>query len=130
MLHEGKVRLDMRNHSFSKEQSGSGTAGQGVGVTIPGGVPQLWECGTEGWGQWAWGGGGVGDLRGLFNFIESMIPFSDFEPTYLYCEGWVLLKAKGSRDLPKEAVDAPSLQAFKARLWLWAAWAAGWRPCT
>jgi len=32
--------------------------------------------------------------------------------------------------LPKEAVDAPSLEAFKARLmWLWAAWAGGWRPC-
>jgi len=29
--------------------------------------------------------------------------------------------------LPKEAVDAPSLEAFKARLmWLWAAWPAGW----
>ena len=33
--------------------------------------------------------------------------------------------------LPKEAVDAPSLQALKAGwMWLWAAWAAGWRPCT
>ena len=33
--------------------------------------------------------------------------------------------------LPKEAVDAPSLEAFKARLdVVWAAWAAGWRPCT
>ena len=32
------------------------------------------------------------------------------------------------RRLPKEAVDAPSLGAFKARLW--AAWSGGWRPCT
>ena len=29
--------------------------------------------------------------------------------------------------LPKEAVDAPSLEAFKASLmWLWAAWSGGW----
>jgi len=34
--------------------------------------------------------------------------------------------------LPKEAVDAPPLEAFKARLdvALWAAWSGGWRPCT
>ena len=31
------------------------------GVTIPGGVPEPWGCGTEGRGQWAWGVGGVGD---------------------------------------------------------------------
>ena len=37
-----------------------GTAAQGVGVTVPGGVPELWGCGTEGCGQWAWGVGGVG----------------------------------------------------------------------
>ena len=28
--------------------------------------------------------------------------------------------------LPKKVVDAPSLQAFKARMWLWAAWFSGW----
>ena len=30
--------------------------------------------------------------------------------------------------LPKEVVDAPSLEPFKARLdvWLWAAWSGGW----
>ena len=33
--------------------------------------------------------------------------------------------------LPKEAVDAPSLEAFKARLDVaQAAWSAGWQPCT
>jgi len=33
--------------------------------------------------------------------------------------------------LPKEAVDAPSLEAFKARLDVaWAAWSRGWQPCT
>jgi len=47
----------MRNHSFSTEQSGSGTAAREWGVTIPGGVPEPWGCGTEGRGQWAWGGG-------------------------------------------------------------------------
>jgi len=36
------------------------------GVTIPGGAPELWGCGTEGWGRWARGGGvGRRDLRGL-----------------------------------------------------------------
>jgi len=34
-----------------------GTAAQGGGgVTIPGGVPEPWGCGTEGRGQWAWWG--------------------------------------------------------------------------
>ena len=34
-----------------------GTAAQGGGgVTIPGGVPEPWGCGTEGCGQWAWWG--------------------------------------------------------------------------
>ena len=29
--------------------------------------------------------------------------------------------------LPKEAVDAPSPEAFKASwMWLWAAWSGGW----
>ena len=33
--------------------------------------------------------------------------------------------------LPKEVVDAPSLEAFKAKTaWLWAAWSGGFRPCT
>ena len=49
--------VGMRNHSFSTEQSGSGTAAREWGVTIPGGVPEPWGCGTEGCGQWAWGGG-------------------------------------------------------------------------
>ena len=28
----------------------------GGGVTIPGGVQELWRCGTEARGQWAWWG--------------------------------------------------------------------------
>ena len=38
-------------------------------VTIPGGVQELWRCGTEGCGQWAWWGWvgiGLDDLSGLF----------------------------------------------------------------
>ena len=31
--------------------------GGGGGVTIPGGVEELWACGTEGHDQWAWWGG-------------------------------------------------------------------------
>ena len=33
--------------------------------------------------------------------------------------------------LPKEVVDAPSLDSFKASwMCLWAAWSGGWQPCT
>ena len=44
------------------------TAAQGGGgVTIPGGVPEPWGCGTEGRGQWAWRAElGLGRLGGLF----------------------------------------------------------------
>ena len=43
----------------------------------------------------------------------------------LYSEGREALA-----QLPREAVDAPSLKAFKARLdGPWAAWAGGWQPC-
>jgi len=38
---------------------------QGGGrITSPGGAAELWGCGSEGGGQW--GGGGHGDLSGLF----------------------------------------------------------------
>ena len=49
------------NISPPKEQYCSGTAAQGGGgVTVPGGAPELWGCGTEGRGQWArWGGLGL-----------------------------------------------------------------------
>ena len=30
----------------------------GDGVTIPGGVQELWSCGTEGCNYWAWWGVG------------------------------------------------------------------------
>ena len=45
----------------SLEQCCSGTAAQGGGgVTVHGGVPEPWGCGTEGRGQWArWGGLGL-----------------------------------------------------------------------
>ena len=26
----------------------------GGGLTVPGGAPELWRCGTEGHGLWAW----------------------------------------------------------------------------
>jgi len=40
----------------------------GGGVTVPGGVQELWRCGTEGHisGHGGWAGVGPGDLRGLF----------------------------------------------------------------
>ena len=57
VLHQGRVRLGMRNSSFCKEQSGSGTAAQGVGGHQPWGCPTavgMWHLGT-----WAVGHGGV-----------------------------------------------------------------------
>ena len=46
------------NISSREEQCCNGTAAhRGGGVTIPGGVPEPWGCGTEGRGQWAWWGG-------------------------------------------------------------------------
>jgi len=42
--------------SSLEEWLGTGTAAQGgVGVTIPGGVPEPWRCGTEGCGWMGWG---------------------------------------------------------------------------
>ena len=32
--------------------------------------------------------------------------------------------------LPKEVVDAPSLDLKTGWMWLWAVWSSGWRPCT
>ena len=62
-LYQEMFQLGFRNHFFSKEQSGSGTAAQRVGVTIPGGVPELWGCGTGGRGHG--GGGGWLDFSNL-----------------------------------------------------------------
>ena len=48
----GRFRLNIRRKRVVMHWhscSGSG------GVTIPGGVPELWRCGTEGcWAYWAW----------------------------------------------------------------------------
>ena len=44
------------------------------GVTVPGGAPELWGCGTEGCGQWVWGWAGVG-LGGLRSLLQ---------PSYFY----------------------------------------------
>ena len=51
------------------------TAAQGVKGSHPWGCSELWGCGTEGRGQWAWGGG-LGELRGLFQpeqFYDFMV---------------------------------------------------------
>ena len=53
---------------------------KGEGVTIPGGLPALWGCGTEGLGQWAqWGGLGldVGTLEVFSTFM--ILSYHDFK---------------------------------------------------
>jgi len=69
--------------SSLKWQWGSGTAAQGgVGVIVPGGIPELWVCGTEGCGQWAWWGWARLDL-GIWEVFsnpdDSIILFSGLE---------------------------------------------------
>jgi len=41
-------------------------------VTISGGAPEPWGCGTEGCGQWAWGDG-VGILEVVSNRNDYVI---------------------------------------------------------
>ena len=67
-LHRGGFRLDTGKHFFSEGvvMQWHSCPGSG-GVTVPGGVQELWRCGTEGRGQWAWRGvAGVGDRGDLF----------------------------------------------------------------
>ena len=47
------LRLDIRKSSGNALAQAAWGCG---GVTIPAGVPELWRCGTEGHGQWAWWG--------------------------------------------------------------------------
>jgi len=51
-------RLDIGKNFFSERAVRHCTAAQGGGgVTILGGVPEPWRCGTEGPSQWTWWGG-------------------------------------------------------------------------
>ena len=65
--------------TFHLRKSGSALAqaAQGGGrVTIPGGVPEPWRCGTEGHGQWVWWDGlglDLGTLEIISNLSDSMI---------------------------------------------------------
>ena len=77
------------------------TAAQGWGwASIPGGVPELWGCGTEGRGQWAWGvgQGGPGDLGGLFQ-------------SQRYCDSAILTRTQSCASLgffPSSFVGPPT----------------------
>ena len=47
----------------------------GGGVTVPGGVQELWRCGTEERGQWAWWNGlelDFGILEVFSNLYDSL----------------------------------------------------------
>jgi len=50
-----RFRLDIKKHFFPDRvvRQWHSCPGSG-GVTVPGGVSELWRCGTEGCGQWAW----------------------------------------------------------------------------
>lgn len=57
-LHQGRVRLGVRNYLFSERVIRHCTTAQGGGgVIVAGGVPKPWGCGTEGRDD---GHGGVG----------------------------------------------------------------------
>jgi len=58
--------------SSLKEWCCSGTAAQGgCGVTVPGGVPELWRYGTEGHG-YGHGGGGLGLDMGILEVFSKL----------------------------------------------------------
>ena len=60
--------------SSHKEQLAQAQLPRNAGVTVPGGVPEPWRCGTEGRGQWArWGGLGLGDLSSLCSLSDRRI---------------------------------------------------------
>jgi len=64
------------------------TCAQGGGaLTVPGGAQELWRCGTEGRGQWAWWDGLGLDpmiLEVFSNLKDSMIPY---QRSLLCCSG-------------------------------------------
>lgn len=78
-VQQQRVRLDLRDSSHCKEQSGADTAAQG-GVSVPGDAQELWGCGDVGmWavgsGHWAWWGGlrlGVG-ISGLLSIRAGLM---------------------------------------------------------
>ena len=55
---QGRFSLDIRKHFFSDRvvMQWHSCTGSGA-VTVPGGVPEPWRCGTERCGCWAWWGG-------------------------------------------------------------------------
>jgi len=61
--------------SWSGSRIGTVCPGSG-GVPIPGGIPELWRCGTEGHCQWAWRDGlglGLGILEVFSSLNDSTI---------------------------------------------------------
>jgi len=71
-LYKGRFMMDARKHFCSMRVVMQWHSWPGCsGVTVPGGVHELWRCGTEGRGQWAWRGGiGLGDPNDEFLFPE------------------------------------------------------------
>ena len=65
----------------------------GGGVTVPGGVPDLWRCGTEGHGQWAWWSGLELDLVILeaFSNLSDSVTRGDLGLPEEYDDGLNLL---------------------------------------
>jgi len=64
---------------------GTGCTGWG-GITIHGGVPEPWGCGTEGCGQWAWWGvlgQYLGILEVFSNLPASMVPWKGCSAIFL-----------------------------------------------
>ena len=71
-LQERSFRLDIReNFSSESGETLEQAAHGGGGVTVPGDVQELCECGTEGCGQWSWCDGLMVGLDGLSGLFQS-----------------------------------------------------------
>ena len=80
--------------SSHKEQLAQAQLPRNGGVTVRGGVPEPWRCGTEGRGQWVWWHGGEVGL-GILEIFSKLID------SVVYCRLQQLLKEGEGITLPE-----------------------------
>ena len=124
-------RMDTRkNFSWRAVLQWHSCPGSG-GVTIPGGVPDPWRCGTEGCGQWArWGGVGLGlgVLEVFFNLSDSVILFYDsaFLFIYMYTHTYINICVHTPPYIGTHSYLNPHTSWWGCGLWWVCRWALIW----